>query len=865
MGSFVRATLLLILLSVSPALAASVSGRVTSAGTGVAGMEVRLWARTAKGYSFQPPNGRVVTTDTNGDFTMPGLAAGTYKVDTRMSMALTANYGDRWYDVAAPTSSGYLAEDADELVLAGSDARTGVDIAVELNGGLEGRTVSAPSVPVGGLFVRLESVADFRVHHNDVSKTTPASRLGETSFRGMPPSQARLIVHDPNYTRADVIGAPFAITANVNGVGGDVVVGPAPADPNEPNNGVSTGTAVDVSPLRLTPPQGLVGNGSIGPRNAGDVDFFCWDAVAGERYFVSAVGTLGALADGGVRVSPWVDPVVSFWRGGMKVAEDDDSGPRSYEARLDTGVVPAAERVCAAVSTFGDTTWSGATQGSAGPYEVRLEMGNRPPVLSATVQGSATPAPPATISVNEGGLVTVAVSFSDPESNPLMASWDLRDSQNVSLSAGSFNAASGAGMVPFAPSQRGARRSPYTLTLTVADAEFTITKQVLIAVSAVNVPPSVPVQVAPDAGAIVMTSRPSLSCREATDEDVNPLLYEFQVAWTDGGTVLTSGSVQGNDAGIDPDGGVFGLISFTTLSLPENARLQWKVRAFDGDQLSGYSPWSPELPFVVDVTNEPPSAPLLVKPTDGETVMVRRPTLEVVRPTDPEGDGISYIFEVSRNANFAQVVVLSAPVPETPGATNTMWTVTQDLDWGTQYFARATAVDTRGARSQPGNANAFTTRSNMAPMVPTPGAPFAMGLCADQVFMTAPTSLVIPPILDVEQDTVIVEVQVTKGDDRMFAMPLFKADVMANSATETTVSLMSVSFEEDQKYRVRMRSKDGQNVTEWVECSFTLDARSGAGGGGPTMIVTKPGCGCASADASLLVGLLVLLARRRRA
>lgn len=855
-----RASLLLILLS-GPVLAASVSGRVTSAGTGVADMEVRLWARTAKGYSFQPPNGRVVTTDTNGDFTMTGLAAGTYKVDTRMSMAVSGNFGDRWYDVAAPTSGGYLAEDADELVLAGSDARTGVDIAVEINGGLEARTVSSPTVPIGGLFVRLESVSDFRVHHNDVSKTTPATRLGETSFRGMPPTQARLIVHDPNYAHADVIGAPFAITASANGMGGDLVIGPAPADPNEPNDGFDAGTNVDVSPIRMTPPQVLVGSGSIGPRNSGDVDFYCWDAVAGDRYFVSAVGTLGTLPDGGVRVSPWVDPVVSFWRGGAKVAEDDDSGPRSFEARLDTGVVAAAGRVCAAVSTFGDTTWSGATQGSAGPYAVRLEMGNRPPVLTATVLGSPTPAPPATLTVNEGGLLTVAVTFSDPESNPLMASWDFRDSQNQSVSAGSFNGASGAGMVPFSPSQIAARRGPYTLTLTVADAEFTITKTVIVDVRGVNVPPAVPVQVSPDAGAIVMTSRPNLVCREASDDDGDALRYEFQVSWVDGGTVLTSGAVQ-IDAGVVPAGG---LVAFTTVSLPENARLQWKVRAFDGDQVSGYSPWSADLPFVVDVTNEPPSAPFLVKPVDGDTLLVRRPTLEVVRPSDPEGDAISYVFEISRSANFSQVVVLSMPVPETVGATNTMWTVTQDLDWGTQYFARATAVDARGARSAPGNANAFTIRGNMAPMVPTPGMPFAMGLCADQVFTTAPTSLVIPPILDVEQDTVIVEVQVAKGDDRMFAMPLFKADVMANSATETNVSLASVAFEEDQKYRVRMRSKDGQNVTEWVECSFTLDARTGAGGGGPSMIVTKPGCGCASADASLLVGLLVLLARRRRA
>lgn len=860
-----RVVLLLSVLA-SQAMAASVSGRVTSAGVGVAGMEVRLWARTAKGYSFQPPNGRLVTTDGTGAYTITGIAAGTYKLDTRMSTALSANLGDRWYDVAPPTSNGYLQEDADELVLAGVDVRTGVDIAVEVNGGVEARTVSTTALALGGLFVRLESVADVRNHHNDVSKTTPAARLGEASFRGMPPLQARLVVHDPNYTRADVIGPAFSITSNSVRDGGALTIPLAPSDPNEPNNRFDAGTPVDVAPLRLVPPQALEGTGAIGPRNSGDVDFFCWSAEAGDRYFLSAVGTLGALADGGVRVSPWVDPVVSFWRDGVKVAEDDDSGPRPLEARLDTGVVAVPGQVCAAVSTFGDTQWSGANQGSAGPYLVRLELGNRPPLLAATALGAPTPTPPAAVEANEGGLVTFAVTFSDPDGDPVMAAWELRDSTNQSLGAGSFNGASGMGAVPFAPSQVAARRSPYTLTLTAADAEFTTTKTVLIVVRDVNAPPAVPEQVTPDAGDVVTTSTPALVCREAVDEDLDPLRYDFEVSWLDGGLLLANGSVQGNDAGVDPDGGVFGLISFTTPSLPENARLQWRVRAFDGDLVNGYSPWSAERPFVVDVTNEPPAPPLLLKPADGETVMVRRPTLEVLRPFDPEGDAVSYVFEVSRNSTFSQVVVLSQSVPDAVASTATMWTVTQDLDWGTAYFARATAIDARGARSQPGPANAFSIRANLPPMVPTPGAPFAMGLCADQVFTTAPTSIAIPPLLDVEQDPIVVEVQVTKGDDTTFSTPLFKADVMTNVMDATSVSLASVTFEEDQKYRVRMRAKDGQNVTEWVECSFTLDERagSGAGGGGATNIVTKPGCGCASVDASLLAGLLVLGVRRRR-
>lgn len=857
-----RTALVALLVSSVPALGASVSGRITSAGVGLAGMEVRLWARTAKGFSFGPPDGRVVTTTSTGDYVISGVPAGTYKLDTRMGPTLAANYGDRWYDVAPPASGGYLAQDADELVLSSADARTGVDIAVEVLAGADGRTMGGVT-PLGGLFVRLESAPDFRVHHNDTSKTTPAARLGEHSFRGMPAGSVRLVVHDPNYTRADVIGPTFAITSGVNAAVGDLAVVLAPADPNEPNDGFDAGTAVDVSALRLVPPQPIVGAAAIGPRSSGDVDFYCWDALEGDRYFLSAIGTLGALPDGGVRESPWVDPVVSFWRDGALVAEDDDSGPGTFDARLDTGPVQAG-RVCAAVTTFGDTLWRGLTQGSAGPYQVRLELGNRAPRLTVTVGGTPAPTPPATVAVNEGTTVTADVGFSDPDGDALTASWELRDSQGQLLGGASFNTAAGTGQVPFALSQTAARRSPYTLTLRAADAEFTTTRTVVFAIAAVNVPPAVPLQLSPDAGARVTTSRPSLVCREASDDDADPLRYEFQLAWLDGGALLETGQAQGDDAGIDPDGGVYGPIAYVTSSLPENARLVWRVRAFDGNLVNGYSPWSPDWRLTVDVTNEPPAPPRLVKPADGETVMLRRPTLEVLPSLDPEDDAVSYIFELSRDVGFTQVVVLSPAVPDATQGAATMWTVTQDLDWGGQYFARAVAVDARGARSAPGNTAAFRVRTNQAPMAPIPGMPFSPGLCADQVFTTAPTSLVLPPLLDVEQDAVVAEVQVAKGDDAAFAAPLLRVEVPTSPTAQTSVSLQAVTFENGQRYRVRARAKDGQNVTEWVECSFTLDTGPANTGGGPAAIVTKPGCGCASVDPLLATALAALLLFRRR-
>ena len=161
-----------VLLLPSLALGASVSGRITDGTTGLAGMEVRLWAQTTKGFTLQPP-GQVVLTDSAGNYTFTGLPAGTWKLDTRMPNGFSGNWGDRWYDVALPTTGGYTPDDADQLVLAPSDALTNMDIAVELNGGFDGRVVDLISQPLGDFLVRAEALVDRRIHHNDLSKTDP--------------------------------------------------------------------------------------------------------------------------------------------------------------------------------------------------------------------------------------------------------------------------------------------------------------------------------------------------------------------------------------------------------------------------------------------------------------------------------------------------------------------------------------------------------------------------------------------------------------------------------------------------------------------------------------------------------------------
>jgi hypothetical protein len=813
-------------------LAASISGTITDGTNPVAGLEVRLWTQTAKGYSFTTPPGAVVLSDPSGNYIFNGVPAGTYKIDTRMPNGFLGNWGDRWYDVAPPNSNGYVEADADPITVMATDMVMGLNIVVELNGGFDGRSVNSSNVALGGNFARAEWMADRRVHHNDSTKASPAVWLGYYSFRGLELGPTRLILHDPNYLLGDVVRPNITVVKNTAPTISDTQMLTAPTDPAEPNNSpIAVNAAIDGGCFRQVPPQPFNTNGIIGPRNSGDTDWFCFDALATDRYIISASGTL-ALEDGGIVENPWVDTVVSFWSGTTKLGEDDDNGPGELDSRLDTGVLTANGHYCAAVTTFGDTTWNGTNQGSAGPYSLSIAMGNRKPVISASVMGAPAPIPPQSIMINEGDSVTVDLAFSDPDNNLSSGSLQFTDALMNTLSSMSLNVAAGTQSLSFTASQTAARASPYTLTAQVSDGEFSATVTVIITVAAVNFPPDVPVLQSPDSGISVPTRTPTLVCSESFDVDEETLTYEFELTYGDGGTLGQTGSVVGVTGGWNPDGGQPPpMVYFDAGAIPENSWVSWRARAFDGNLANGYSPWTNPWTFFVDSINDPPTTPVLNKPMDGETVMLQRPTFESTNPIDPEGDAITVTFDISTNASFTNIVLSSPPIPVATGTTVTMWTATMDLNWGGSYFARVSALDARGAQTPYSNVNAFMIRPNMPPSNPTFGAPFAS--CGSGfTVMSAPTSVMIDWVTDVEMDPITLEVQLfNAADNPNTATPLFDGMAMQTGLAGTAVNINGVTWMPGASYRMRVRASDGINTTAWTECVFMLQAMSGAGGG----------------------------------
>jgi uncharacterized protein (TIGR03382 family) len=436
----------------------------------------------------------------------------------------------------------------------------------------------------------------------------------------------------------------------------------------------------------------------------------------------------------------------------------------------------------------------------------------------------------------------------------------------------------------------------------VTDGEFTRTVSVVIEVTAVNLPPRMPTLLSPDSGVTVMTRTPTLVCAETYDFDEETLTYDFELSWEDGGTQL--GSVVGVDGGWLADAGTAAPeVAYDAAALPENSLVSWRVRANDGNATNGYGLWTAPWTFFVDAVNDPPYAPVLTKPTDGEVLMTIRPTLESTNPVDPENETVKLTFEVASDATFATIVHTSAQLPLTTGATHTMYTLPMDLTWGGSYFARVKASDSRGGVSPVSNVNAFSIRTNTAPTPPMLGAPFTSCGTNGQTVNAAPTSVTIANVTDVEMDPMTVTVRIfNEMDNPNSITPLFTRTVPQVGSADTTIQISGVNFVEDARYRLQARVSDGLNTTAWTECLFKVDAvvdagtgggsgggsggtggsggglamgggtgtgggdatggGDGTGGGGDG--VAKPGCGCSAIDPLAPLALLLALATLRR-
>ncbi len=134
-------------------------------------------------------------------------------------------------------------------------------------------------------------------------------------------------------------------------------------------------------------------------------------------------------------------------------------------------------------------------------------------------------------------------------------------------------------------------------------------------------------------------------------------------------------------------------IEATFFNLQSGIVYHWRSRA-GNDTRTELSPWSPSRSFTLTdgYLNSAPGAPAIVSPTGGEEVTTTRPPLTVLNAEDPDGDALTYVFEVYVELGSPPVAV-GTNVAEGPQGT-TSWQVPAGVLQDSQnYIWRAAASD----------------------------------------------------------------------------------------------------------------------------------------------------------------------------
>lgn len=208
-------------------------------------------------------------------------------------------------------------------------------------------------------------------------------------------------------------------------------------------------------------------------------------------------------------------------------------------------------------------------------------------------------------------------------------------------------------------------------------------------VTTVNSPPEAPALVTPQNGTIMTTLRPDLVILNADDSDLDPLVYDWELAADDTfATILDSGTDQPAQGAINT---AFPLMT----DLTEDTRYCWRARSDDGQATSGFNTAC----FLVSQTNDPPSVPTLNNPSETSTVNTTTPVYSWAPSTDPEAEPITYQIEVLQDGNMVESVT---------GVSGTVTSMGGELNNGETYTWRARAIDRSGAMSAFSAENQFT-------------------------------------------------------------------------------------------------------------------------------------------------------------
>ncbi len=250
-----------------------------------------------------------------------------------------------------------------------------------------------------------------------------------------------------------------------------------------------------------------------------------------------------------------------------------------------------------------------------------------------------------------------------------------------------------------------------------------------------------------------------------------------------------------------------------TAALPDNRWAYWRVRAHDGTL---YTPWV-YASFFVNVANEAPLPFALSQPADG-TQAAALPELQVGNSVDPDGDAVSYRFELFADAGLGSRLAASPDVPADPAGV-TRWTPATALDPGTYYW-RVTATDEHGLATPSAVGTFRVDDANTPPAPPVIAAPAGAVAATD-------LSLVVDNASDADGDALAYRFEL---DTR----PAFDGPARQVSAwigeTAGSTAWPVTGLVEDEIYYWRAKASDGVAESPWVYGEFRVNTLNGAPG-----------------------------------
>lgn len=230
----------------------------------------------------------------------------------------------------------------------------------------------------------------------------------------------------------------------------------------------------------------------------------------------------------------------------------------------------------------------------------------------------------------------------------------------------------------------------------------TVSEPATFIVSTSNLAPGAPTVVSPMEGEVVMGNGATLVVGNARDPERRSLDYWFEIDEVntfDSPALQTSGTVAE---------GVNGETSWSATGLREGQRYYWRAKADDG---AAQGPWV-TASFSMYIDAQPPGTPTLDNPADQAWVEVLTPALSVHPVIDPNGDAVSYEFELYQDELLETSVATAVVDAQT-------WSIPAPLQNHQYYYWRARAVDAGGLASGWSSVQRFFTNKDGIDDAPT--------------------------------------------------------------------------------------------------------------------------------------------------